>query len=185
MLLLGLQPVQFWMGRPQLKTATAFPGARERLPEGKCSQGRERLGSRRRWFPAGPPVTPPHPGSKFTPSRPPVPSRVKKQQCFFSRKPRSWCSAGAHSVGDADWSQDAWVQVTREISQVPTSESVDKLIVPYPYKRNCSSIKRNDALVHTATWLNLKNTMLGEKVPDKRSCMVCFQLSEMCRKRRT
>lgn len=38
---------------------------------------------------------------------------VKKQLRFFSRKPRSWCSTGAHSVGDADWSQDAWVQVTR------------------------------------------------------------------------
>lgn len=33
MLLLGLQPAQLWMGRPQLKTATAFPGARERLPK--------------------------------------------------------------------------------------------------------------------------------------------------------
>lgn len=67
---------------------------------------------------------------------------------------------------------------------MPTGESVDKRIVPYPYNRD-SFMKRSDALVHTAAWLNLKNMMLGEKMPDERSRVVCFQFSEMCRTRRT
>ena len=175
-------PASAVLGGP---TVLAFPGARQRLPEGSCSEGCKGLGSRRIWFPAGPPVAPLHPGSKFTPSKPPVPSQGEEAAALLQPEARSWCSRAL----------TVWVM--RIGARMPGFKSHDRYPRCPPVSNwtnwlchihiteTCSSTKRNEALVHTATWMNLKNIMLGEKCQTKRSCMVCFQLPEMCRTRRT
>jgi hypothetical protein len=46
--------------------------------------------------------------------------------------------------------------------------------VVYSHNEYYSTLKRNEVLIDATTWMDLKNTMLNERKPVTKDCMVLF-----------